>query len=352
MSNLKKKVVAVAILALTGTVSAGTMGPICVPSNVTVPCEKTAWEFGAKALYLEPMAGGDLQYYAANTTTYFNGTSTNYLSTSPDWAWGFMIEGAYNFGTGNDVNLNWYHYQHTTTNWASPTTFALATPIVSNPTNALNGYSSYDPRWDAVNLEFGQHVDFGVMTDIRFHAGFEYARVRNNLSSVSKSTAFAVNQAAAVDETITFNGFGPRFGADADYDFGNGFTVYGNSAMALLAGSGGVTKFTTFNNLASSSQFVANHFGSVNMFVPELEGKLGATYTYAMAQGDLTLDAGWMWIEYFDAVPHSATASGTATTAGVVNPTGTFTGTGSINANASNFALTGPYVGLKWLGNV
>ena len=81
---------------------------------------------------------------------------------------------------------------------------------------------------------------------------------------------------------------------------------------------------------AATTPLAFSTHGSTTTINPALEGKLGATYTYAMAQGDLSLDLGWMWVNYFN-----------------VLSTGTRGAT-----NQSDFGVQGPFVGLKWLGNV
>lgn len=320
MLNLKKT--AVAVLALgSSAVFAGTMGPICTPGNVTVPCERSAWDFGGQALYLQPVlsAGYGYDYYTTTPTGF-----RNYHNFSPRWGWGFKLEGSYHFHTGNDLNVNWYHMNRTTRQ-----RYAFAGFGVVN---------RFEPKWDAVNVELGQHVDFSDISSARFHGGFQFAHIQHRYATAFGSPFIGAGTFRAAAANTRFNGFGPRAGLDLNYGVGNGFGIYGNAAAAVLVGQ------HKFNTYAVSPTIISPTlipliglpgYASRTIMSPELEGKLGAKYTYAMAQGDLTLDAGYMWIHYFNA-QHIVTG----------NTDGTF------NTRESNFSLQGPYLGLKWVGNV
>jgi len=300
MLNLKKT--AVAVLALgSSAVFAGTMGPVCAPGNVTIPCEKTAWDFGAQALYLQPTYTGDFGYRNHVVTA---GVGTVIENVEPKWGWGFQIEGSYHFNTGNDLNLNWYHWNKSTTRaWTSTTGTYTGTNY------------TFEPKWDAVNFEVGQHIDFSDMKNLRLHAGVEYARIHHNLNVVVTSQNVA--------DSVSYNGFGPRVGADLGYDIGNGFGVFANSAASLLIGTAkqGITGYTGANT-------ALNYSLSRTQMAPELEGKLGVNYNYAMAQGDLGLDVGYMWVNYWN------------------------TQTVAITGESHDFALNGIFFGAKWVGNV
>jgi len=321
MLNLKKT--AVAVLALSSSaVFAGTMGPVCSAVNVTVPCESTAWDVGARALYLQPAySGGDYGYAAINN----NGRDVEY---NKNWGWGFMVEGSYHFETGSDVNLNWYHFDKSSN---KSYTIANAGGVgFARSAAGFTGTSKTNPKWDAINLEFGQHVDFGEKKDIRFHGGVQYARIANDVTLAATGT-FSVGQAAPFTGTATYNrkptynGFGPRVGADMDYAWGNGLGVYANGAASLLAGSSKATSTLTIPGTQLT------RCASKPTIAPELEAKLGLKYDYAVAQGDLTLDVGWMWVNYWNVTQTLAP---------------------SRQVSEGDFGVQGLYFGLKWLGNV
>ena len=332
MLNLKKT--AVAVLAFgSSAVFAGTMGPVCAPGNVTVPCASQAWDFGAQALYLKPSYSAYQYNQVSSNTVTADGIgvrSTNYNenNNSNNWGWGFKLEGSYHFSTGNDLNLNWYHLDHSVNNSGG---FVALNTLNTEVQDSVNSYATNaTAKWDAVNVEFGQHSHFGEWKNIRFHGGVQYARVEADANlAVAGLTLGGVSVPdflGGVDLTSKYNGFGPRIGADYLYNWGNGFAMYANGASALLVGTQSFN--TSAGALVGDDAVVDLKNGSATAVVPELEAKLGVKYTYAMAQGDLSLDGGWMWVNYFNAVnagPETA---------------------------QSNFAVQGPFLGLKWVGNV
>lgn len=340
MLNLKKT--AVAVLAISSSaVFAGTMGPVCSAINVTIPCESTSWMLGGKGLYLSTNAG-----HGSNTITTGTGQQIG-TDIGPKYGWGFMIEGAYNFGTGNDININWYHINNGNHHYTGVAGVSGISPAYSLPgqvdylsaiTFGAGGYLSVGPHWDAVDIEFGQHVDFGENNSVRFHAGFDWARVgytaQNDQNGTVTLTPIAggASVTPSFDNNITYqatyNGFGPRIGSDWAYDWGNGLGMYANGAMGLLAGTSKNTG--TYLNVNTGSS--VSETNSATIVVPELEGKLGLTYDYATSMGDLTLDVGWMWVNYFGALKAAGTYQGAPTDV--------------------NFGLQGPYVGARWMGNV
>ncbi|MFJ1268742.1 Lpg1974 family pore-forming outer membrane protein [Legionella lytica] len=307
MFSLKKTALAVLALGSSAAAFAGTMGPVCTPGNVTVPCERTAWDISGQAI--------DLQIANNNQFVGLPDVNGNFRDHSR-WNWGFQLEGSYHFNTGNDVTLTWYHLDTGTHR------FAYNGAVDGD---AFTVAAATKHQWDAVNGELGQFVDFSANKKMRFHGGFQWARGKHNAAYASVVAPLTVD--AAEGFRTQFNGFGPRTGLDMNYVFGNGFGIYAKAAAAVLVGN---TKFTSgFQDFPDAA--VVFH-GSKTAIIPELEAKLGANYTYSMAQGDVTLDAGYMWFNYFNAFNRVSAVD--------------------LTSHVSDFGASGPYVGLKYVGNV
>ena len=113
------------------------------------------------------------------------------------------------------------------------------------------------------------------------------------------------------------------------YAFGHGFSIYGNGAAAILAGSSKNTRTYSDTSGIVSRFNPALSSAKATVVAPELEAKLGINYTFMLAQGNLTLDAGYMLVNYFD-----------------VQLSDKFARPGD-----NNFNVHGPYAGLKWVGS-
>ncbi len=312
------KKIAVSILMLNSCLGfAGTMGTVCTPENVTVPCASTYWDFGVQALYLKPTFSGN-QYWYNFSGYHTDGVSNYFNQKNNDWDWAFRLEGSYHFGTGSDVTINWAHLDQKYT-----TPGITYTSLVSGNTLGF-AYDNTNQRWDAVNAELGQHANFGVFKDIRFHAGIQYTYLNRNdyaplsvFDPVNVTTVYTANRT-----TQQFSGAGPRVGMDLAYNVTNSFAVYGKFAGALLIGDNKVDDI-------SGPQQGPFSYSSTMEVIPEFEGKLGLTYTHNMSQGQLIADAGYMVVNYFSVLELPGNV-----------------------AAASNLAFQGPYAGLKWIGNL
>lgn len=308
-------IVAATLVGCNALALAGNMGPNCVVGNVALPCEQTAWEFAGYALYLKPSFSGDNEYVGyTQSTTSSGGLAKKFQPAQRHWEWGFKIETSYHFNTGNDINLNWSHL-------SINNDYLFRSLLTGNDEVLSLGMPrlTVQPRWNAVNLEFGQLTNFSPHYRIRFHGDLSYYG-ETKITTVTANKINGVN-AGTTDSYLSsnkYNSIGPRLGADLSYDWGNGLGIYANGATALFTGTrSNNTSYVAITGVTNTLT------GSVVAIVPECEIKLGATYTRFVEQGDLSLDLGWMWINYF----HGDVAAG-------------------------DFGLQGLYVGLKWLGNV
>lgn len=315
----------VAVLGLgSSAVFAGTMGPACMPGNVTVPCEEKKWDLGVQALYLQPL------YTAAKAyeRRFDIRPEVNYKSTQPDWGWGYRIEGSYHFRTGNDITMTLMHYDVDSNigGFAGPTRFAT--------TGVPYGIRE-ENKFDQVNLILGQHVDMSAWKKARFYGGLQYAKIRVDIANnyITVPTALIRQGVLGFNQyrNSDVNGVGPVIGIDYSYDLARGFSVTANTASSLLYGT---TRYSEGYVFAPTGLVRFPSSRSKKVVVPSFEAKLGLKYAHECAQGTLNIEGGFQALNYFNAFESRGQV-----------------GFGVTTSN-SDFGLYGPYFGAKWVGNV
>lgn len=298
---------------------AGSMGPVCAPGNVTVPCQADKWDLGVQALYLRPLYSRDMAYTPVGSNIFLN-------EPQPDWHWGYRIEGSWHFNAGSDITLNWSHYDADNYAGTFPGFYSLGSLSVATPYD-LN----LDNQYDQVNLVLGQLGDASVKSSAHFYGGLQYANIRVDRTHnyvVSPALAGLVGGAVYDLNNSDFKGVGPVAGIDYAYGISRSLSVTANTAASILYGTSRLNFATAYGN-----GFVpVAVYNSRKMIVPSFEAKLGANYAHYMGNGRINLEGGYQVVNYFNALPSRNLS-------------------GAVSHN-NNFGMYGPYVGLKWLGSV
>ncbi|MCW8387276.1 Lpg1974 family pore-forming outer membrane protein [Fluoribacter dumoffii] len=324
-----KKLATIMFCALgMGMANAGTMGPVCNPDNVTVPCPCNAWEIGISALYLQPTTNSPL---LNPTILSLNGGSYHGLKSKSAWDWGFLLQGGYHFNTGNDLNLNWLHF-----NGNSSKNFVVSFPVSTEIPDITNtAHLKYDTDVDVVNLELAQSSDFGRKTNIRFYGGGQYvnSEIKRTERNYEKTRFTPTDTLFQYSTTHTkFQGAGPRVGIDMTHKLNYGFSLFAQSATALLLGERKAKlSGANLSGLASTS-FSA--YAKRSRIIPELEAKLGLNYQWMTPNnGTFSLMGGWMWQHYLNMF---------------LMPPGGRTNLSPV-VTQNDFAMDGPFIKGKWV---
>ncbi|WP_058534158.1 Lpg1974 family pore-forming outer membrane protein [Legionella saoudiensis] len=323
-----KRIILIVLTLSSDVLFAGTMGPVCAPSTVTVPCSQTGWSVTANALYLQTDLNQTFSYYPRGDNDIYNGLGGQ-------WGWGFQLGGSYLFNTGNDVTVNWYHLDGASGN------------LKFNPLgefDPLNIRLALKTQWDAVNGELGQFATLTRDVSYRFHGGFQFARLKNTMNArlafivpadfLDLFDADSLPAPHNLRYTTSFNGFGPRTGVDMDYMLGNGFSMYAKTAAALLVGSS-KAKTTGLAQPLTSVQ------ASYSAIVPQLEASVGLNYRYPTKRGDFLFDLGYLWVNYFNPLRNQNLMENVANNQSVTTENRT-----------TDLSISGLYFGFKYVANI
>jgi hypothetical protein len=254
-------------------------------------------------------------------------TSTEILTIAPDYDFGWEASLGYVFDdTANDVELS-YRGLNTTDTASQAGNFKL------NNVGPDDEYAdgTYDTNLgyelNAFDLMFGQFLDIGQTTQVRFSAGASYVELEQDQKTSFHADDEVVITPDGEDEVFgkdsnEFRGWGPRLAIDARYDFGSGFGIVAGGSVAYYLGE------LTSNQVAVSATGDTNHGELDSHAVTNLRGNVALDYVFYMEENDLPtagIEIGYQ-SDYYDADFAQSTSQG---------------------AVLSSVTFSGPYVNLK-----
>lgn len=301
--------------AIAGTSNISSL-PTCSAEGLTIPCEMRLWDLGIQALYLKPSFGSAIGYTSTAIPQGIN----------PAWNWGYRLQGSYHLNTGNDLTMNWSHYDGNTGAHNYQGQFPLINiGIIAAPYQLL-----LNTKYDQVNLVVGQHINAGPMRHARFYGGLQYASFKVDENSYYQSSPLfiPITGGNVIDSNaMDFNGVGPVFGVDYVLGLTPRWSINANTSGSLVYGTSRFNYATAYGNGLVARAF----YGSQKFIIPSLEAKLGANYAYQMPTGVLNVEGGYQAVNYFNALRTSPTP-------------------GIVGMGRSDFGMFGPYFGIRWLG--
>lgn len=330
--------------------------PAPVPNHalVTVPTMSSKYEINASILWLQPTSTSlDYGIHTQPLPAY----NPNWVihTINPDYTAAFDVGIGYVFPqSANDIQLKWAHLTQSKSGFdsgASPENFIgpfFQIGPNEQSVNAVDGYSKF--KYDLINLDVGQFVDFGCRMQTRFFTGVSSITIKQHLTSVFASDSDS-SFSMSLDNISKYSGVGPRFGLASSYLFTPKFGL-----IAQFAGSAYIGRMRASLDTLGTSSLLVDEFGvssnpqSINTdnatrLVPALDGKLGLNYCFSFNHDSLfKLEAGYQFATYFNAI-REVYPSTLAELGGLIVPFqsgGIFVGT--MGQSQSNFAVAGPYL--------
>lgn len=326
---LRLKVIAVAGVALlNNALIAADLNTDCILNRKALSCNIAKWQVGVQGLYLQNNFNKSLSYYPTGENEIYN-------SLGGHWNGGFQLEASYQLKNKTDITLQGYYLE--------PGKHIYDFDPLGE-FGFVNVVFSLKNRWNAGSLEFGQSLNVTKHSKVRFFEGIHYARIELFTHSTVSNTLDAdfSDELNSNSYHNIYNGIGPRFGLDMNYFLEDGFTVHAKTAAALIIGSEKVSAYGINNAFVSLNSGIQSTltYSKTNL-VPELEAQFGISYAYSSLKSSWVLDVGYMWFNYFNSLNGIKTLSN--------SPIGQ---SSTDFLSSSDYGASGPYIGLKYFGNI
>lgn len=335
---MKKFALALSSLAITSSIFAAFPGTTD-PTVIDVPDYLGGFFIGGTALYQQSATeGGATDFANINPGAIGNVSTVQHVGSSYDWGWGANI-GFIIPHTGNDIELKYWQLDSDSTN-------SLQTGLTEIFPIQFFDFVEYDQAHAKVdndiwqlNLNAGQWINIGCRARLHPQVGVQYTNLDRKTTLLFISAEELLPATSLYQLKSDFNGVGPEVGIDGSYYLDAGVGLVGHFSSALLVGDVHPSLATReFFPTGSSTLFTYTFtVPSRNRVVPNVDGKLGADYTFLFNNdGDtsLTLEAGYEVNNYFNVID---TVTGDASVVSDIR---------FRNARTSDLAVYGPYASL------
>lgn len=323
-------------------------------SDVFLSSPIHTFEVQINALLVQP-TGSNLHYAAE---------AVPLPAPSPHWII-YEIDTDYHFGfdfglrgifhsTNTNLTLNWEHLHSTDSTSKQVASDNMIGPFFeigpdAAPYKQANGKATF--HFDAVNLNYGQFINFGDRLQTNLFSGVSFARIKQVLFSRFSSLDGTIVRTIQVPSL--FIGFGPQFGFQSSYRIIKGLHFTGQAAASFLVGS--KQDHTAYKALSPGLAGLgitppnkqSTTPQSKIQVIPEIEGKLGLSYVFNFCRHYMIkLEAGYQAQVYIDAIQSIDMGSEVITPPVVPDTVGVFART--FVQTISNFTLAGPYFNLDF----
>ena len=345
---------ALGLTVCSAAVYAHTSYPIDTRSLVTIPNLQPGVEFSFAALALKP-AASNLNYVIFNKGLPIQSPSWTEKELQPDYDFAYEVGGRYIFPGGSDVSLTWTHLNSSSTDStvAPNNNFFLGPDYEIGPDSIpiRNASGKVQFKYDVINLDAGQFVDFGRHVEMRFFGGLSDANLREYVKAIYSGSIplgiYAGPFRTEQDVTAKFNGIGPRVGLDASYDTDYGVRFLGEAAVSALIGS----SYSKTAYLSSAQELLIKYGQQTNgqfikdkrvtQVIPGIDAKLGVSYKHAFSNCMiLNVKAGYQAAVYINAI--NQYLPGSLVDGGPLDSGGIFVAT--MNHTQSNYSVQGPFL--------
>jgi len=335
-----------------------------MPSNlsVTVPDLRPGFTFNIGATFLKPGAS-NLNYVIYNLASApVQSPTWKERELQPSFTPGFQLGGDYIFANrGQDISLDWTHLNTSTVgSTVAPSAAYFLGPDYDIGPPALpitNATGQAIFRYDVVNLDAGQYIQFGNNMRFRIFGGLSTGFLREEVTAIFSGLTplpFAGPFTVKQDVVSNFSGIGPQFGMQADYAINDEFGILGEADAAALVGvSYAKTSFTssakellTVFGQAVNNQVIQDQ--AVYQVIPGFNTKLGITYKHSFYKQALaTISLGYQAAVYVNAI--SQYLPGALVTGGIPMTTSLTSGgifVQTMSHTLSNYSVQGPFLNL------